>query len=293
VPAPTDGPIAPESAAGFRRLARDEWSGLAPGADGPEAATAALARYATMRAAQARSLRAAEAAFLGFEDHDAPFVVGVVGPVSVGKSTFATALRVHLADVGAEVVSTDNFLLPNAELSRRGILERKGFPESYDWDALTAFLLAVRSGVTGLTVPIYSHEAYDVLDDAVQEVGEPAVLVVEGLNLLQPPPEPGTLEPADLVDLAVFVTAAEAHLCTWFVERFMALRAEAGERPGSFFELFAAMDDDQARDAAVQVWETVNEPNNREHVLPSQVRADVVVVKALDHSVQEVHLRLP
>jgi type I pantothenate kinase len=154
-----------------------------------------LARYLGMRADHARALRTAESEFLGTPDRSAPFVVGVVGPVAVGKSTLAATLEALLAGPDATVVSTDSFLYPNSVLAERGIVDRKGFPESYDWDALTAFLLAVRSGEPGVTTPVYSHDHYDVLEGASTMVGEPGVLVVEGLNLLQSPPTPGTLEP--------------------------------------------------------------------------------------------------
>ena len=299
---------------GFRRLDRERWAELGgtlpvdgavavPGPHGElphplDPAVVALVRYVAMRGRQAVQLRAAESAFLRAEDPAAPFVVGVVGPVAVGKSTLARTLQVLLragsgATSGAEVVSTDSFLLPNDELARRGLVERKGFPESYDWDALTRFLLDVRHGRAGVSVRVYSHGRYDVRPAAGQEVGPPGGLVVEGLTLLQVPPTPGFLEPADLVDLAVYVHADEARVRRWFVERFMRLRSGAGEGGDSFFRMFAALSDEEALRAADAVWESVNLPNIRDHVAPTRVRADVVVVKGDDHAISEVHLRVP
>ena len=303
-----------EAAAGFRRLSRGEWASVA-GVGGhalsEQAVQAALganpsldpgdvrsvlvplARYLGMRADHARALRAAESEFLGTPFRSAPFVVGVVGPVAVGKSTLAATLEALLAGPDATVVSTDSFLYPNAVLEARGIVDRKGFPESYDWDALTAFLLAVRSGESDITTPVYSHDHYDVLDGAVERVGEPGVLVVEGLNLLQAPPTPGALEPADLVDLAIYVDADGDHIRQWFIERFLGLRAAAGDDPWAFFHMFAVMSDDQALDTAVALWEGINAPNIRDHIAPTRSRADLVLVKGEDHGVQEIHLRLP
>ncbi len=286
---------------GFRRVDRSGWLALGePAGELPgDPALGPLLTYLALRRGHLGALRDADAAFLRHEPAGGPFVVGVVGPVAVGKSTLAAALGALLrvaSGAEVEVVSTDGFLLPNAELAARGVLERKGYPDSYDWAALTRFLHDVRSGRADVTAPLYSHEAYDVVADAVQEVGRPDVLVIEGLNLLERPPEPGHVEPSDLLDLALYVHADEALLQAWFVERFMRLRAEAEAddgAAGSFFSMFAAMSEEEARSTADAVWSGINLPNVRDHIAPTRARADVVLVKGPDHVVDEVHLRLP
>jgi type I pantothenate kinase len=306
-----------EAPAGFRRISREQWARLAP--DGPTGLTEQdleplwglnehldldevrtvllpLTDFLRMRAEHDVALRIDTADFLGMDYRPAPYVIGVVGSVAVGKSTLAKVLQALLQRApehpGVDVVATDSFLFDNDELQRRGILHRKGFPESYDWDALVSFLLAVRAGEQDIEVPVYSHVRYDVLPDEVQRVASPELLIIEGINLLQaPPPGSGPVLPSDLVDLAIYVDASEADLRRWFVDRFLALRAAVFIDPESFFHEYADLSDEQAVETAERVWKSINGRNLREHIAPTRARADLVLVKGADHDIGEIHLR--
>ncbi len=213
---------------------------------------------------------------------DAPALVALAGAVSAGKSTFAEELVVTFDDLGvhAEVVSTDGFLFPDRVLVERGIMHRKGYPDSYDAGALRAFADAVRAGESGLTVPVYSHVTYDVVPGAAHPLPPSDVVVVEGVNAL------GAL--AGRVDLGVYLHAEEADLETWYVDRFLALCAEARSDAESFYRQFADLDEDQVEQLARSTWIHVNLPNLREHIEPSRAVADIVVVKGPGHVIVEV-----
>ena len=214
-----------------------------------------------------------------------PFLVWISGSVAVGKSTAARALAALLEAHDAvgpgrvAQVSTDGFLLPNRVLEVRGIMERKGFPESFDRERLEAFLGELRAGEPEVRAPIYSHERYDVTDDELV-VRDAAVVVLEGLPVVDDP-----------VDLGLFLDAAASDIESWYVERFVALRAEALEDDSSFFQVFAGMEEDDAVAIAHQVWTNINLVNLREHILPARDRADVVFEKGPDHAVQRVYVR--
>jgi type I pantothenate kinase len=228
----------------------------------------------------------------------APYVVGVVGPVAVGKSTTAAQLAGMLGEdggsgghgLGVAVVATDAFLLPNAQLEELGGAMVKGYPQSYDWAALGQFLTDVRSGAPVLRTPIYSHDVFDVVPDAQHILAAPDVLVVEGLNLLQAPPD-APFDCADLLDRSIYVDAPDDVIERWFVDRFLALSAQGAHRPESFYAMFASMSDDEVASIARWTWSEINEPNLRRHVAPTRGRADVVVHKAADHSVVTVDER--
>jgi type I pantothenate kinase len=236
--------------------------------------------------------------------HGPTVVVGVTGGVAVGKSVTAAALgRTLEGDHGlrSEVVATDGFLLPNRVLAERGLAERKGYPESYDHVRLVAFLEAVTAGTTA-EAPRYDHDRYDVRTDGAQVVDHPEVLVVEGLNVLQPPPPPlPSLAPfdrrrarrsvADFLDLSVYVDADEADLHAWFLARFRALRAAAAGNPDSFFAGFDGLSTEEFDAIGDAVWFGVNRPNLVEHVAPTRERADVVLEKAADHTVRRAVVR--
>jgi len=215
------------------------------------------------------------------ESRRVPVVVGIAGAVAAGKTTLAVALRNAYPDRRVDVVATDGFLLPNTELAPRGLLARKGFPESYDVAALRTFLTAARAGRLPQRIPCYSHVVYDI--DGDREVPAVDVLIVEGVNVLS--------AAADLLDLGVYVDAAETDLQAWFRHRFLELTAAAADDPHSFYRMFADLDDDAVARVADDVWRTVNLQNLRDHIAPSAARAGVVVHKGPDHAVRTVEVR--
>ena len=214
-----------------------------------------------------------------------PSVVGIGGAVAVGKTTIVQTIARGLAAHGraVRVLSTDAFLLPNAVLNERGLSMRKGFPESYDTPAMRAALHRLRAGETTL-VPVYSHDAYDIVADASESIEPADVILVEGIVALQPP----TVE---CLDLAVYVDAAEACVREWFVERFARLTAAAATDATSFYRPFAETPPEQLRQLACATWDGINAPNLRQHIAPSAARADIIVRKAADHSIAELRVR--
>lgn len=237
-------------------------------------------------------------AFLGLDVRRTPFVIGVAGSVAVGKSTTARLLKELLSRSPGrprvELITTDGFLYPNAELERRGILDRKGFPESYDRRALQRFVVDVKSGMPEVTAPVYSHMVYDVTDE-VEVVHRPDILIVEGLNVLQPARvrSNGTtgLALSDFFDFSVYVDAAEQDIRSWYLERFQALRKTAFSDPRSFFKRYATMSDEEATAFAHKVWDEINGPNLRLNVAPTRPRATVILRKGADHDVECVRIR--
>jgi type I pantothenate kinase len=228
-----------------------------------------------------------------------PFVIGLAGSVAVGKSTTARVLQQMLAHWPAHpnvaLVTTDGFLLPNAELLRRGILQRKGFPESYDRRALLRFVIAIKSGRDEVTAPIYSHLVYDVLQDERVTIKRPDIVIIEGLNVLQPARvrEDGRsgLTLSDFFDFSVYVDAATSDIRQWYVERFLRLRETAFRDPASYFSRYASLNPDEAVAQAEQIWDTINGPNLTQNILPTRSRADLVLRKDRDHSVRYIRLR--
>src|SRR6188768_3127744 len=228
-----------------------------------------------------------------------PFVIGLAGSVAVGKSTTARVLQQMLAHWPAHpsvaLVTTDGFLLPNAELERRGILHRKGFPESYDRRALLKFVIDIKSGRDEVEAPIYSHLVYDVLPDEKVVVKRPDIVIIEGLNVLQPARgrDDGRtgLAVSDFFDFSVYVDAALTDIKRWYVDRFLRLRETAFRDPASYFRKYAALSHDEAVDQATRIWDSINEPNLVQNVAPTRSRANLVLRKDADHSVKYVRLR--
>ncbi len=253
-----------------------------------------LSRLLNLYATGARQLHDRTSAFLGDRADTTPFVIGVAGSVAVGKSTVSRLLQELLgrwADTPrVELVPTDGFLLPNAELERRGILDRKGFPESYDRRALLRFVTAVKSGAAEAVAPSYSHESYDIVPGREIVVHRPDVLIVEGLNVLQPPTRRG-LAVSDLFDFGIYVDARTQDIAEWYVQRFRRLQTEAFASPRSYFHRFADLSEAEARTTASDIWAAINEPNLRENILPTRSRATLVLRKAEDHAVSTVLLR--
>jgi type I pantothenate kinase len=258
-----------------------------------------LAELLSLHVTASRRLWAAQSEFLGNTTAKVPFVIAVAGSVAVGKSTTARLLQALLAAAPdtprVDLVTTDGFLLPNATLEARGLLGRKGFPESYDRRALLRFLADVKSGRPEVSAPLYSHLSYDVLRDERQVVDSPDVLVLEGLNVLQAGGRADGRVPevflSDFFDFSVYVDAAESDISRWYVERFLALRRTAFSDTAAYFHRFADLTDDQATETARGIWAAVNEPNLRLNIAPTRSRARLVLQKAADHSVRRVLLR--
>jgi type I pantothenate kinase len=253
-----------------------------------------LSRLLNLYALGARDLHAQTSKFLGERSGRTPFVIGVAGSVAVGKSTVARLLRELTkrwpSTPRVELVTTDGFLYPNAELERRGLMDRKGFPESYDRRSLLRFVSQVKSGATEVRAPFYSHLRYDIVPDAEIVVRQPDILIVEGLTVLAPPTTSG-LTLSDLFDFTIYVDAKTRDIEAWYVERFLALQEAAFADPDSFFHRFASLSHDDAVRTATEVWRAINEPNLLENVLPTRSRATLVLKKAADHKVASVLLR--
>lgn len=239
-------------------------------------------------------LRETVGAFLGEQMPPAPFIVAIAGSVAVGKSTAARVLRTLVSRwpqrPRTELVTTDNFLYPNAVLEERDLMSRKGFPESYDRRALLRFVQQVRAGAPEVTAPVYSHVAYDVLPGQRQWVLRPDVLILEGLNVLQPAPADG-LAVADFLDFSIYVDARADHIEQWFLARLRALRETAFTDPQSPFRELARVTVAEVDAFGAQVWKTINEVNLIENIQPTRARATLVLHKGADHAVTRVRLR--
>lgn len=304
----------------FQRLSRDEWAALR--ADTPMTLTEAdldelrslndridlaeveviylpLSRLLNLYVQASQKLFHASNVFLHRKDLKVPYVIGVAGSVAVGKSTTARILRRLLSrwpsHPKVNLVTTDGFLMPNKVLEREGLMNRKGFPESYDLQRILRFMSDIKAGVREVEAPLYSHLSYDVLEDKTQVIDQPDILIVEGINVLQTgrPPRDGRGIPntSDFFDYSIFIDADEQDLRAWYIERFLSLRNGAFKDPRSYFHRYSSLTDEEAKATALRIWTSINLVNLRENILPTRPRADLVLRKGADHRVRSVFLR--
>lgn len=304
----------------FRRFSRDEWAALR--ADTPMTLTEAdldevrslndqidlreveiiylpLSRLLNLYVQASQKLFHASNVFLHRTELKVPYVIGVAGSVAVGKSTTARILRRLLSrwpsHPKVDLVTTDGFLLPNKALERDGLMNRKGFPESYDLQRILRFMSGIKSGERDVEAPLYSHLTYDVREGKTQIVDQPDILILEGINVLQTgrPPRDGRGIPntSDFFDFSIFIDADEQDLRQWYIERFFSLRNGAFKDPRSYFHRYASLTDEEAEATASRIWTGINLVNLRENILPTRPRADLVLRKGADHRVRSVFLR--
>lgn len=258
-----------------------------------------LSRLLSMYVAATQRLFRAEQRFLGTEDAKVPYIIGVGGSVAVGKSTTARVLQALLARwpnvPRVDLITTDGFLFPNAVLEREGLMQKKGFPESYDLPALLHFLSDVKAGRRPVRAPVYSHLIYDVLPNHWLEVDRPDILIVEGLNVLQTGrlPKDGKAIPfvSDFFDFSIYLDADEDVLRHWYIDRFLTLRGTAFRDPKSYFHRYSQLKDAEATEVATSIWSRINLVNLRENILPTRQRAELILKKGESHVIEEVALR--
>jgi len=253
-----------------------------------------LTRLLNLYVSATQNLHKVSSTFLGTIAPKAPYVIGIAGSVAVGKSTFARVMQALLSrwpdHPKVDLVTTDGFLFPNAELQARGIMNRKGFPESYDTRQLLSFVRHLKSGAEETRAPVYSHVVYDIVPGEEVVVHQPDIVIIEGINVLQV----GTAATefvSDYFDFSIYVDADEDDIESWFLARFQTLRATVFKDPSSFFQSYAHMSDDEAMAFAHNVWTEINGRNLRENILPTRERASLILRKGPDHAVTSVALR--
>lgn len=306
----------------YRTFTRDEWAALRAGEpmvleaeevarlrslndrlsmEEVEAIYLPLSRLLAMYVAATQQLFTATKRFLGTDGAKVPFVIGVAGSVAVGKSTTSRVLQALLSrwphTPKVDLITTDGFLLPNAVLEAENLMQRKGFPESYDVKALLAFLTDVKAGREHVEAPVYSHLVYDVIPGETASVDRPDILIVEGLNVLQAR-QPSSAEPeravpfvSDFFDFSIYIDADDETLKQWYVDRFMRLRETAFQNPQSYFHRYSKLRDDEAVATASHIWNGINLPNLRDNVRPTRARADLILTKGENHAIERVDLR--
>jgi len=254
-----------------------------------------LSRLLNLYVSETQKLHEVTSSFLGQRATRTPFIIGVAGSVAVGKSTVSRLLRELLTrwegTPNVALITTDGFLYPNAELEARGIMHRKGFPESYDRMALLNFVADVKSGVEQVSAPVYSHLFYDILPGERAVVTNPDVLIVEGLNVLQQPGQGQSVALSDYFDFKIYVDAETADIKQWFLNRFRKLRESAFTNPDSYFHRYSQVPFEDALNRANEIWDTINLPNLVDNILPTRSRATLVLNKGANHTVDSVLLR--
>lgn len=257
-----------------------------------------LSRLLSFYVASTQELNVGIRQFLEIDAGKVPYIIGIAGSVAVGKSTVARVLRSLLArwpeHPKVDLVSTDGFLLPTATLEERGIMHRKGFPESFDRAKLMQFLLDVKSGKSNLKAPVYSHLHYDIVPDEFIEVDQPDILIVEGLNVLQTRGAKlgeQNVFVSDYFDFTMYVDAKSDDIRQWYVDRFLSLRSTVFNQPGAYFSHYASLNTEEAIDTANAIWDTINDVNLNENILPTKNRAKLVLHKRADHAIEGVTMR--
>ena len=258
-----------------------------------------LSRLLNLYVAASQELHKAASLFMGSPTPKVPYIIGLAGSVAVGKSTTARILQALLArwpnHVNVSLVTTDGFLHPNAILEERGLMHRKGFPESYNISRLIEFVGALKAGQSNVHAPVYSHLSYDIIADEYLVVDNPDIVIIEGINVLQTPrldpDKPARVYVSDFFDFSIYVDAESELIKSWFLERFHTLRHTAFRNVNSYFNRYASMSFDEADAFAKTVWHEINERNLVENILPTRQRADLILEKGPRHAVKEVKLR--
>ena len=254
-----------------------------------------LSRLLNLHITKTQQLASVADTFLDTEPAPVPYIIGIGGSVAVGKSTTARVLQSLLSHWPAHpsvgLLTTDGYLYPNSELERRGLMDRKGFPESYDTAALVETLQAVKSGAPEVETPVYSHLAYDIVADKTVHIRQPDVLIVEGLNVLQGNSTSANLFVSDFFDFSIYVDAEEELIKKWYVDRFLTFRDSVFANPKSYFRNYASLDTEAATDVASYIWDSINAPNLRSNIAPTRNRARCILTKSVEHSVIKVALQ--